>query len=577
MLLQKLKEYADTRMTLPPPLYNETPVRYIIELDGAGKPLSPAPTDTADPASKRTKRGQLFLMPQVQRSSGIKPLLLASNAEYTLGLARDPTKQQRVDASFAAYIDLIDRCAEATQECSIKAVQAFLHNDPAAQLQLDEDFDRGATITFRVDGTFPTELTSVQAFWASEHDPAAQGAHMMQCIVCGQERPVLERLQGKIKGVPGGQTSGTALISANAEAFESYGLEASFIAPTCAGCGERFTKAANELLSSEQNRAFLAGSVCLFWTREDVGFNFLTLLTEADAQQVKALIDSVRSGKPAPDINATAFYATVLSGSGGRTVVRDWIDTTVGAAKEQLDRWFTGQRIVGHDGEPARPLGIRALAAATVRELKDLPTPTVRALFRTALVGTPLPTSMLYQVVRRCRAAQSVTRQQAALIKLVLWSQHIFTQEDMMVELEQENPRPAYRCGRLLAVLAEVQRNAIGKAAIVDRFYGTASSAPASVFPRLLRGARPHLTKLHRDRPGVAFALERRLEEVSSGMTAFPTTLTLQEQGLFALGFYHQRAHDRKAATDRKQAKETDAAQQALPLEDHPADETADV
>jgi CRISPR-associated protein Csd1 len=257
--------------------------------------------------------------------------------------------------------------------------------------------------------------------------------------------------------------------------------------------------------------------------------------------------------------------------------VRDWIDTTVGAAKEQLDRWFTGQRIVGPDGEPARPFGIRALAAATVRELKDVPTPTIRALFRTALVGTPLPTSMLYQVVRRCRAAQSVTRQQAALIKLVLWSQQVFTQEDMMVELDLDNPSTAYHCGRLLAVLADVQRNAIGKAAIVDRFYGTASSAPASVFPRLLRGARPHLHKLDRDRPGVAFALERRLEEVSSGITAFPTTLTLQEQGLFALGFYHQRAHDRKAAHDRKQAKAAETAQPPMPLDDHPADETADV
>ncbi|MFP4440932.1 MAG: type I-C CRISPR-associated protein Cas8c/Csd1 [Chloroflexaceae bacterium] len=560
MLLQKLKEYADMRMTLPPPLYSETPVRYIIELDRAGTPLSPQPTDTADPSNRRTKRGQIYMMPQVQRSSGIKPLLLASNAEYTLGLARDPAKQPRVAAGFAAYVDLVDRCVAATQEPAIQAVQTFLHNDPAAQLHLAADFDRGATITFRVDGHFPTDIPSVQAFWAAEHRPTAGNAAVMQCIVCGQERPVLERLQGKIKGVPGGQSSGTALISANAEAFESYGLEASLIAPTCADCGERFTKAANDLLGSEQNRVFIAGSVVIFWTRQAVDFNFFTFLTDADAQQVQALIEAVRTGKWIPDVDATAFYSVMLSASGGRTVVRDWIDTTVGTAKAHLARWFLWQRVVDAYGEAARPLGIRALAAATVRELKDLPTPTIRALFRTALIGTPLPTSMLYQTIRRCRAAQNVTHQQAALIKLVLCSQNVFTQETAMIELDLDNRSPAYRCGRLLAVLAEVQRNAIGKAAIVDRFYGTASSAPASVFPRLLRGAQPHLTKLERDKRPTAHALQQRLEEVMSGITHFPTTLTLNDQGLFALGFYHQRAYDRSqmmAASARKKAADT--------------------
>ena len=92
---------------------------------------------------------------------------------------------------------------------------------------------------------------------------------------------------------------------------------------------------------------------------------------------------------------------------------------------------------------------------------------------------------MLYQAVRRNRAEQNVTRQRAALIKLVLLSHRSDAEEDYMVNLDLENPNPAYRCGRLLAVLAEIQRNAIGKAAIVDRFYGTASSAPVAVFGRL--------------------------------------------------------------------------------------------
>lgn len=557
MLLRRLKEYADERMDMPPTLYSETPVRYIIELDAAGRLLTPQPTDTADPSSPSTKRGQRYLMPQVTRAAGIKPLLLADKSDYTLGIGGESAKPDRVRACHQAYQELLTRCAAKTDDPSVHAVVAFLANEPTAKLQLSDEFDYGATIAFRVDGTFPTNLAAVRAFWAAEHDPGSTGAHMMQCIVCGQERPVLDRLQGKIKGIPGGQMSGTSIISANAGAFESYGLEASLIAPTCADCGERFTKALNHLISDRQSHTLLGGAIFVYWTRKDVGFDLYEPLDKPQPQQVQDLITNFLKGKPQPGVDDTAFYATTLSASGGRAVIRDWIDTTVGAVKANLARWFLRQQIVDAYGAPARPLNLYGLAVATVRESKDLPTTTPRTLLRAALTGAPLPLGMLYQAVRRSRADQDVTHARAALITLVLRSQSPEIQEDRMSALDLQNTAPAYLYGRLLAVLAEVQRAAIGKAAIIDRFYGTASSAPASVFARLLRGAQPHLTKLERDKPGVAKALQRRLEEVMSEIDGFRTTLTLEEQGFFALGYYHQRAHDRaqiQAAIERKRA-----------------------
>lgn len=554
MLLQRLKEYADERMDLPPQLYSETAVRYIIELDPAGRCLGI--TDTAD---GKAKRGQRYLMPQITRTSGVKPLLITDKADYVLGIGKEGSKPQRVHEAHTAYRALLDRCAAATAAPELHAIQLFLSSD-RADMQLPDDVDlTGASglITFRVEGVFPTALPEVQDFWAQEHSNATEAAVIMQCVVCGEQRPVLRSLQGTLKGIPGGQSSGTALISANAKAFESYGLENSLIAPTCANCGERFTKALNHLLNSEQHRIILAGMACVFWTREVSAFDFGMALSRPDPQQVAALLQSLRTGKPQPGIDASAFYAVTLSASGGRAVVRDWIDTTVWEAKRALARWFAWQRIADDSGAPAAPLGLYGLAGATVRELKDLPVTTARALVRAALLNTPLPMSLLFQAVRRSRAEQSVTRQRAALIKLVLLSQHSDLQEDAMVDLDLHNTNPAYRCGRLLAVLAEVQRNAIGKAAIVDRFYGTASSAPAAVFGRLLRGAQPHLTKLERDRPGIAYLLQQRLEEVTAGIASFPAVLTLEEQGLFALGFYHQRAHDRAqmhAAAARKRA-----------------------
>ena len=174
-------------------------------------------------------------------------------------------------------------------------------------------------------------------------------------------------------------------------------------------------------------------------------------------------------------------------------------------------------------------------------------------MLHAALTGSPLQWDLLYQAVRRNRAEQRVTLPRAALIKLVLLSQVSHTkEEEYMVQLDPNHPNPAYHCGRLLAVLEQAQRLAVPgiNATIVDRFYGTASSAPASVFSRLMRGVQPHLAKLQRDQRGAYFALQQRLEEILGAVPEFPKTLTLEGQGLFTLGYYHQRAHDRTQARE---------------------------
>lgn len=562
MLLQKLVEYAE-RLELPPTLYALAPIRYVIEIDSSGRVLNPEPTDQSDAKNPRQRRGLPYLVPQLQRAFGIQPLLFADNAEYTLGLAREKSKPERVVESHTAYRQIVGRCAAATGEPAVAAIAAFLEADPAGHLRLDDTFDRGAAITFRVDGVLPVDLPSVRAFWAAEHDPGAESTdgkppRIMQCLVCGESRPVLDRLQGKIKSIPGGQPSGTAIISANAAAFESYGLSASLVAPTCASCGERFTKAANALLADERSNIRIGPGVFIFWTREPVTFNLRSDLATPQPEQVEALIASVRTGRARLKLDDTAFYGALLSGSGGRAVVRDWIDTTVGEVERHLGRWFVRQRIVGDWGEAPRPLGLFALAASTVREASDLSAPTLRALLRAALTSTPLSMDLLAAAVRRGHAEQRVTRARAALIKLVLLSQDNGDQEDVLVQLDTNNSDGAYRCGRLLALLEEAQRAAIPgiKGTVVDRFYGTASTAPRLVFPRLLSGLQAHMSKLGRDRPRMHRRLQRQLEDVQFGMSRFPTVLTLDEQGRFALGYYHQRAENRAAAQAAKAARQ---------------------
>ena len=231
MLLQRLKEYADERMPEQlPALYESTPVAWIVMLDAEGSALSMQPISRIAPETTRGKRGLHMAAPVVQRSSGIKPLLLADNGEYTFGRARDPSKQERVNRRHLAYRELIERCAIETEEPAVLAVRRFYERGGVEQLELGEEWDYGLKVTFEVhlgDGTRcrPIDSPAVQEFWLAANAPDSEARG--QCLVCGERRPVLDRLQAKIKGIRGGQSAGTSIISANSEAFESYGLKAS--------------------------------------------------------------------------------------------------------------------------------------------------------------------------------------------------------------------------------------------------------------------------------------------------------------------------------------------------------------
>jgi len=70
--------------------------------------------------------------------------------------------------------------------------------------------------------------------------------------------------------------------------------------------------------------------------------------------------------------------------------------------------------------------------------------------------------------------------------------------ENMQAYLNEEHPDPAYHCGRLMAVLAEIQQAALGRvnASVVQRYYAAASTTPALVLGRLVRTSNYHLDKI---------------------------------------------------------------------------------
>ena len=566
MILKRLVEYADSRMELPPPMYGEAQVRWFVELDSAGSLLGFTPRG-GDTGSNR--RGEPLTVPTVVRAAGIKPKLLVDNGEYVLGIGRPNAKPDKVAERHARFTDLVQRCAEKTGEPSVEAVASFLEKWSLEDTALlPEGFDPTDNLAFRVGSVIPTDLARVQAFWASES--GGEDNSLMTCLVTGEVGPVVQRMPEKVKGLTGigGQASGTSLVSANARAFESYGLDNSLTSPISRDAGERFGKALNHLLADKSSRIYIGPTVYAFWTREESSFDPLSYLSSPDPQSVRGLLDSPRTGSKVYGVRPNDFYVLVLSASGGRAVVRDWLETTVPEAQENLKWWFAAQRIVSTYGEATDPMGVYPLAASAYRDANKEMIPTVpAALVRAALMGGRLQEDLLVRAVRRNRADGDVTRPRAALMKLVLsYGTGGEALTETLERLAPDHPEAAYHCGRLLAELEALQVAAIPgvKATLVDRYYGSASSSPASVFGNLMRNSNAHISKVRKERPGVGAAIQRRIEEITTSIgDRFPNTLPMREQAVFALGYYHQRAHNRAEAKAAREARERDGGEES--------------
>lgn len=559
MFLIRLVEYAESQPAIAPTLYAPTPIGWVIDLDSQGKPLGVVNLHTT-PAKGRPQPlikhapalGNL-------RTSGIAPQLFCDNGGYVLGITPQGKKANRIQEQHEAFKQLVKQCAAKVGRPEVQAVAQF-YDCHFGKLTLPQDYDPAENITFRVDMQWVIDLPEVQAFWIEyakkEHE--LEGGDM-ECLVCGQPKPTTRRHLVPIKGLPGGQPSGTSLISANEDAFESFGLKEGFVSPICLECSELAAKALNHLIADPNTHLTLGGVVYCFWTRQAQTFNPVSFLSQPDPEDVKRLISSVRTGASAA-VQAPDFYAVALSANSSRVVVRSYVELTVAEVEANIRRWFQNQSLLASSQGDDKPLGVFALAKSLFRESKDIPDHVPETLIRCAITGAPLPLSLLEMAVRRCRVEQGVSYERAKLIKLILSSHgsHNPPLKEAMTMLNRDWNDPAYKCGRLLAVVERIQSAAIGNpnATLTDKYYGSASTTPASVFGVLLRQTQNHLSKLRKQNEGLAIWLER--EMMNAMPDRLPKTLSLEAQGLFALGYYHQRSEFFKPKSESKEVSNDD-------------------
>jgi CRISPR-associated protein Csd1 len=284
---------------------------------------------------------------------------------------------------------------------------------------------------------------------------------------------------------------------------------------------------------------------------------------DEDAGEAAKLWEALRfvaEGRPIEAVglglkSGTLFYVLGLAPNAARLSVRYWLEDEFSIFARRLTDHYSDLLL---DPAPwqSKPPSIRYLLAKTTalqEKFDNIPPLLAGEVARSVLTGVRYPRMLLSVIIARLRAGDDAgTGWHAAAIKAVLARDHRLRnlEEGPPVSLNRNEPSPAYQLGRLFAAAEIAQRLALGKinATIRDRYFGAASSTPASVFPLLMRGVQNHLSRLRKD--GKGGWLEREIEEIADRLpSAFPRALPLEAQGRFVLGYYHQR---RGQFTDRE-------------------------
>jgi len=434
--------------------------------------------------------------------------------------------------------------------------------------------------TVNVAGTFPLKSDAWHEWWCAFRaglTAGKQSKDVMRCLATGDLRPPLLR-QPKIRGL-GGQPSGDALISFDKAAFRSYGLEASANAAVSEEAAAAYSAALNDLVANRSRS--LAGVPVVHWFARDIPREDdpLAWLQPTDEQQeltaqvrAEKLIQSIRTGERA-DLAGNRYYALTLSGMSGRIMVRDWMEGQFEDLVESVSAWFRDLQITNLNGDaPAKDPGLERVITALLPERKqgqaygdwvkrigaerthlwraalnkDLPIP-FSALARVVTLNARFhQTGELEQAAERGGAGAAISALYARMGLIKAYHLRKKGESYLMPYLNEDHPDPAYHCGRLMAVYAAVQRAAQGDvgAGVVQRYYAAASATPGLILGRLSRLSTFHLNKLD---AGLAHWFESRLADIWARIeNKPPTALTLEEQSLFALGYYQQMAADRK-------------------------------
>lgn len=586
MILQALNNYYQRLVTqdvgIALPGYSQEGISYALVLSEQGQLV-----DVVDLREQDGKKSFARKMPVPAsfKRPGItpKPFTFWDKTSYVLGVADAKlSKEDKAIGKSPVEIRIGEHAAfkshhqkllaEVTDPC-LQALLTFLDQWTPEQFQppLFNPEMLDSNLVFRLDGQlqYVHATSAAQAVWGRLQAEADSKEGI--CLVTGERQP-LARLHPAIKGVNGAQSSGASIVSFNLESFSSYGKTQGDNAPVSEPAAFAYTTVLNHLLRREDSnhqRLQIGDSSVVFWAEaanveqegaaEALFWEMLDPPADdaSETERLRHALAAVASGRALRELNPeleddTRLYVLGLAPNASRLSIRFWETGSLKSFAHRLAQHFQDLALEPLPWKAAPAIWRLLLATAPSRggksKSEDVPPQLAGELSRAILSGRRYPRSLLNQIIMRLRADGDISGVRVALCKAVLARDLRLgvkgINEEIPMSLDKEASNSGYRLGRLFAVLESAQRGALGKqvnATIRDRYYGAASATPATVFPMLLRNTQNHLAKLRKEKPGLAVTLEKEISEIIDGFAPqFPRSLRLEDQGRFAIGYYHQ-------------------------------------
>lgn len=584
MILQALVrcyESLAAARKLEKPGWSMVKVSWGLELTPEGQIERLWPLELADEKGK--KRPQLVKLPvQAKRAVGIIPNFLCDNSSYILG--RD--NKGKPERSLECFMACAEKHRELLTEVAHPMAKAILRffaswnpqsaEENAALAPEWEEILKGGNLVFCMDGVYAQDVPEIAQAWDKAY-ASDERAERGRCLVTGQEAPIAI-LHPSIKGVVGAQPSGASVVSFNAPSLESYGKEErdkqgqGRNAPVSTYAAFAYGEALNYLLLEKDYHCRLGDTTLIYWAEgaeAEYSSAMFGMMFNDDMEQndLKGVMEALSSGKTVlwnklPLKPTNRFYILGLAPNASRLAVRFFLQDTFGSFAANLEKHQKRLEIVRPAFDERDGLSVWSLLRETANPNsrdKKPPEPLVSALMRAVLMNTPYPAELFIQTEIRLRAEQNLDislterckkdRTKAAIIKAWLWKNVVEKsgnenhpyKEALDVKLQEDTTYQPYVLGRIFAVLERIQTSEKElNATIRDRYFNSACATPAMIFPILIKLSNNHQKSMknEKERDKYVKLLEKLYAKIDE---EYPNHLSLQDQGIFQIGYYHQK------------------------------------
>lgn len=535
-----VKRYEDLQDV--PYGWQKRDVSYALEIDKNGNLLGVATLEMVD-GKKRTKRNFELPTEPPGRTSGIKAAFLCDNGGYMLGLDEKRGKE-KFEAARTHHKEILANINTA----SANAIIAYFNNGIPKGITefIDIDTASKATFIFQVNGKFvDVNDSAICGAWNDFYCKDIEDTELTRCLISGKLAPPA-KVHSTV-ALRGGHTSGSYLISANADSFTSYGKTTKERAADIGRYSAfAYTTALNALLKDENHRRFIGVDTLVFWaekggTAEESFFCDLLEPPKADEDgELMNVLDKIAKGDMVNDFKSERkFYLLCLSPNSARISVRFFHVGDFGDLIHKIKEHYARLEIIGDNKTPFNYLPLwLILSETTIKKKSGDANPLLGGQFlRSILVGTKYPFMLYHAMIMRIRASDEINKTKAAVVKAVLIN-NFNEREVTTVALNEKTDNKPYVLGRLFAVMERLQEKANGSATIRGRYFASACSNPGNVFPTLLSLSMHHSEKL--DNAIFFEKLKTELLWKLDDDTPFPAVFNIDDQGKFILGYYHQ-------------------------------------